>query len=130
MPRYSVKLVVEFESDDPDRAEAVMKEFLAEGLSNLHYNGTLDPYAHWVVTAGPLRELKGRKKRCPRCKGTGTILGHRLYPGTQADRPTVTCGTCKGAGSIRTYPGHQGLDQHREALGRHGPQMPGGRRQG
>ncbi len=130
MPRYRVKFVVEFETDDPDRAEAIMKEFLAEGLSNLHYNGTLDPYAYWVVTAGPLRELKGRKKRCPRCKGKGTILGHRLYPGIHAHRPMVTCGTCKGTGSIRMYPSHQGLDQHREALGRHGPQTPGGRRQG
>ncbi len=118
MPRYVLKLRLEFESDDPTTAERVLKEFIAEGLSNLHYNGTLDPFAHWVVTTDPPREVKGRRKRCPRCKGTGAMPGHRRYPGTHAHRPTAPCDTCKGTGSIKVYRGHQGLDEHWEALAR------------
>lgn len=125
MPRYALKLRLEFESDDPTTAERVLKEFIAEGLSNLHYNGTLDPSAHWVVTTDPPREIKGRKKRCPRCKGAGAVPGHRRYPGTHAYRPPAPCDSCKGTGVVRVYRGHQGLDEHRQALARNGQRPEG-----
>lgn len=45
-----------------------------------------------------------RTKRCPRCKGTGKVTGHRVYPGTGAYRPINDCADCQGVGTVPAKP--------------------------
>ena len=45
-----------------------------------------------------------RMKKCVRCKGTGSILGHASYPGSQAHRPTLDCPVCHRTGRVPANP--------------------------